>query len=251
MVNLIENKEKENNGHNNQKNNEKEIASIISSKILDYKTKLDTVPVQIVPIDQTETDRSEVNELYSEIKTTNNQLLDSKFYTQLLKMNRERDKSFLKEGTTRQERITILAQIISRVTTPLIFLNHKRNVQLNSVHIFNDEKKSQKKNEIQDKTNYMDPETAFILPNELTVAEIQDLRRKLIEKLENKTWNKESFTSLQLADWEADILSQLTRDEELHIIIDKKNNKIQITRNQGAKKKKSIISFLIEAKKSI
>ena len=250
MVNLIGNKEKENNGHNNQKNNEKEIASIISNKILDYKTKLETVPVQIIPIDQAETDRSEVNELYSENETTNNQLLDSKFYTQLLKMNRERDKSFLKEGTTRQERITILAQIISRITTPLIFLNHKRNVQLNSVHILNDEKKSQQKNEIQDKTNYKDPETAFNIPNELTTAEIQDLRRKLIEKLENKTWDTETFTNLQLADWEADILSQLARDEELRIIVDKKNNKIEITRKRGAKNEKSLISFLIEAKKS-
>ena len=96
---------------------------------------MDTVPVKIISIDQSEEDRKEVNEVYSSIESTNTQLLDSKFYTQILKMNRERDKIYLKEGTTRKERIAILAKIISRVTTPILFLNHKRNILLTNFYI--------------------------------------------------------------------------------------------------------------------
>lgn len=126
------------------KTQEREISSIISGKILDYKTKLDAVPIELIPVDQSEQDRNEVNKLYPAIESPNTQLLDSKFYTQILKMNRERDNNYLKEGTTRKERIEILAQLISRVTTPIIFLNHKRNIQLSTLHILNDSKKEKK-----------------------------------------------------------------------------------------------------------
>lgn len=230
-----------------QKEREREISSLISSKILDYKSKLDSVPVQIIPVEESEQDRKEVNNQYELINSTNNQLLDSKFYTQILKMNRERDKSFLKEGTTRKERITILAQLISRVTTPIIFLNHKRNIQLSKLHILENENSDQKE-QIKDIIEYKDPETDFEMPYELTGIEIQQLKKDVLEKVLKKGGFLNSLEDLNLTDWEADILSQLTRDEEIQIILDTKNGTIQIVKDKAENKRKKIISFLYEPK---
>lgn len=228
----------------NVKQKEKEISSVISSKILDYKSKLDAVPVEIIPVNQAEQDRQEVNDLYNTIESPSTQLLDSKFYTQVIKMNRERDKNYLKEGTTRKERIAILAQMITRVTTPIIFLNHKRNIQLSKLFILNDDKKEKKQDK--DDIIYTDPVNNIHLPEALSQADINELKNVVIQKTAGKDWSHQSPSDLNLTDWEADILSQLIRDEELSIQVSKKTGKVTIVRNSTEKTKKEMISFLLE-----
>lgn len=230
-----------------QSPDEKEISSVISSKILEYKSKLDAIPVQIIPIDKSENDREEVNSYYKSLESTSLQILDSKFYTQVIKMNRERDKSFLKEGTTRKERIAILSQLITRVTTPVVYLNHKRNIELSNFRII--EEKKERSNREKEKKNYTDPVNNLEMPKELTGGDISALKEKVFEKTLNKSWDNKKGLKFDLTDWEADILSQLIRDEELSVLIDKKNNKIKIVRNGDKKEKTKLISFLIEPEK--
>ncbi len=231
----------------NVKHKEKDISSVISSKILDYKSRLDAVPPEIIPVDQSEQDREEVNDLYTSIELPSTQLLDSKFYTQVIKMNRERDKNYLKEGTTRKERIAILAQMITRVTTPIIFLNHKRNIQLSKLFILTEDKK-EKKQEKEDKI-YTDPPNNITLPTELSQADINKLKNQVMQKTLNKTWSNQSPSDLNLSDWEADILSQLIRDEELSIQVNKKTGRVTIVGNNAKNTKTEMISFLLEPDK--
>lgn len=228
----------------NVKRKEKEISSVISSKILDYKSKLDAVPVEIMPVTQSEQDRQEVNNLYDSIELPSTQLLDSKFYTQVIKMNRERDKNYLKEGTTRKERIAILAQMITRVTTPIIFLNHKRNIQLSKLFILNDDKEEKKQEK--EFLTYEDPVNNIQLPEQLSQADINELKNDVIQKTVGKTWSRQSPSDLNLSDWEADILSQLIRDEELSIQVNKKTGKVTIVKNSVKNTKTEMISFLLE-----
>ena len=236
------------NKSDDQNADEKEISSVISSKILEYKSSLDAVPVQIIPIDQSENDRQKVNKFYQSLVSPSLQILDSKFYSQIIKMNRERDKSFLKEGTTRKERITILAQLISRVTTPVIYLNHKRNIQLSNFRIM-DEKKGKNKDE-KEKINYIDPIVHYNFPKELSGVDLQSLKEQVLQKTVNKTWDNVIGLKFDLTDWEADVLSQLIRDEELSVLVDNKNKKVKIVRTKEKKEKTKIISFLIEPEKS-
>ena len=246
---ILTKKEKIKSNDSNVKQKEKEISSVISSKILDYKSKLDAVPVQLIPVEQSETDRKEVNELYSKIEHPSTQILDSKFYTQVLKMNRERDKSFLKEGTTRKERITILSQLITRVTTPILFLNHQRNIQLSNFFILDSNDNIRKKKTEKEDIIYDDPINNIVMPDQLTQEDILTLRKKVLEKTVNKSWNYINASKMNLSDWEADILSQLIRDEELRIIIDKKSGTTKIVKNDKETKDSSIISFLLEPTK--
>ncbi len=240
----MDNQEINNSEDKREKNDEKMISSIISGKILDYKTKLDAFPVQLIPIDQSEQDRKEVNNLYNQIVSPATQILDSKFYIQILKMNRERDKNFLKEGTTRKERIAILSQLMTRVTTPILFLNHKRNILLSNFIVFGNDKQPQSK-EIK-KEVYEEPITNFSIPEELTPLEIADLRNNVLNKTENKSWDYNAKPNLDLTDWEADILSQLIRNDEIRIIFDSTTRRIKIVRNTEKIKNTRIISFLIE-----
>lgn len=226
------------------KKNEKAISTAISSKILEYKSKLDAVPIQLVPIDQSEQDRQDINQYYKSISSPSTQLLDSKFYTQIIKMNRERDKSFLKEGTTRKERITILSQLILRVTTPIVYLNHKRNIQLSNFFIIDEKEKKTK--EKKEEINYKDPVIDLQLPKQLTGADIQTLREQVLDKTVDKEYDLDKEITFNLTDWEADIFSQLIRDEELKVIIDKKNKKVKIVKKQEKPSKNKVFSFLIE-----
>ena len=244
--------EKEENSKKNDpkvKKNEKETSSFISEKILDYKSKLDAIPIQLISVDQSEQDREEVNELYTGIESTATQLLDSKFYTQIVKMNRERDKNYLKEGTTRKERISILAQIISRVTTPIVFLNHKRNIHLSNFYLLDINEKESKNKDKEEKT-YTDPINNIKLPDELTQADINALKSIVMKKTQNISWNMKVNSRLPLSDWEADILSQLIRDEELSIQVDKKTGKVKIVSKKRKSEKSNTIAFLFEPEKS-
>ena len=231
------------------KPNEKEISSVISSKILDYKSRLDAIPIQIIPIEQSEIDRQEVNNLYQNIEQPSTQILDSKFYTQVLKMNRERDKSFLKEGTTRKERIAILAQLVTRVTTPILFLNHHRNIQLSNFFLLDSNNLERKKKSERDEKVYDEPVNNIKIPDELSQEDIITLRKKVIEKMVNTSWDLKNGSEVQLSDWEADILSQLIRDEELSLIIDKKSGTTKIVKNSDLKRKSNQISILLEPTK--
>lgn len=246
-MSIVDNQESKNFKDKKVQITEKKISSIISGKILDYKTKLDAVPVQLIPIVESEQDRKVVNDLYNQIETPATQILDSKFYSQILKMNRERDKNFLKEGTTRKERIAILAQLITRVTTPILFLNHKRNIHLSNFVVLGKDKQIQKKNE-QEKV-YDEPILNFTLPDELTPNQITDLRKSVLKKTENISWNYNEKPNIHLTDWEADILSQLIRDDEIRILVDSNTHKITMVRNKELKEKTRLISFLIEPEK--
>ena len=247
-MNDVTNPEENNDKDSRVKYDDKNISSVISGKILDYKKKLDSIPIELVPVDESEKDRQEVNDLYKEIELPSTQLLDSKFYTQILKMNRERDKSFLKEGTTRKERIVILAQFINRVTTPILYLNQKRNIHLSNFFILDNKEKNEHKQQ-KEETVYNDPTNTIQTPKELTQLEITNLKNSVIKKVENKTWTYNQKPSLDLTDWEADILSQLIRDEELQIFVDKNNRTTKIVRGKNKRKDTRIISYLIEPEK--
>jgi hypothetical protein len=226
----------------NQVINEKKITSIIAGKILDYKSNLDAVPIRIIPITKSEQDREEVNSFYHNIELTSTQLLDSKFYSQVIKMNKERDRYFLKEGTTRKERISILAHMITRVTTPILFLNHKRNISLSNFYLL-DEKKEKK---VSDKEfiNLEDPVAGSQDIKELTELDVKKLKETVLEKITRKIWK--NMEELKLTSWEADILSQLTRDEEITIIIEPKSKKISFVMKKDKKGDNPVMSFLIE-----
>ena len=87
------------------------------------------------------------------------------------------------------------------------------------------------------------------MPDQLTQEDILTLRKKVLEKTVNKSWNYINASKMNLSDWEADILSQLIRDEELRIIIDKKSGTTKIVKNDKETKDSSIISFLLEPTK--
>ena len=83
----------------------------------------------------------------------------------------------------------------------------------------------------------------------MTQLEITNLKNSVIKKVENKTWTYNQKPSLDLTDWEADILSQLIRDEELQIFVDKNNRTTKIVRGKNKRKDTRIISYLIEPEK--
>lgn len=84
------------------------------------------------------------------------------------------------------------------------------------------------------------------MPEELSQSDINELKNIVIQKTENKTWSQQSPSDLNLTDWEADILSQLIRDEELTIQINKKTGKVTIVRTKDNQTTSEMISFLLE-----
>ena len=227
---------------------EKKISSIIAEKILDYRSKLDFIPPKIVNITKTEEDRKEVNSYFDQLSNSSNQILDSKFYSLIIKMNRERDKSFLKEGTTRKERIFILSKLMLRVTTPLLYLSHERHISLSNFYLL-DENKKKKLEQSKEKDNFKNEnEFEEVFVPEFNQNSIEELKIKVLKKIEQKYWFTLIDLNKLLNNWEADIFSQMTRDGELLLIKDEDNQKYKavLTDNASLRKNKTTISILIE-----
>lgn len=190
-----------------------DVVEKIAEKTLRYKKKLAQVPTELIPVAESEQDREEVNELYPHtLDSPQGQLLDSQFYSQLLAMNRERDKSFLREGTTRKERVAYLADYMQRMTTPVFWLNHPRHIQLTDLWQVNRARGARERG-----TTSSDVAPDPDRPEDLGLfsdQDLQELRRSLVELLVGRDWTREELES-ELSHWEADVFSQLTRDGQL------------------------------------
>ncbi|MHA2363641.1 MAG: hypothetical protein ACXAC7_06765 [Candidatus Hodarchaeales archaeon] len=229
---------------------EKKIATTIASKIMDYRNKLKVHPPELISISQSEKDRQEVNEFFPQIKhSMPSQLLDSKFYNQLLIMQRERDKSFLREGTSRKERIHLLGLFIQRLTTPILFLSHKRHIILSD--IWEGDKKQRQSEKLYSKKSTKTKKTnnKEIIP-EINDVILQHLKKQLLQKLQRQQWTINELNS-QLNHWEADILSQMTRDYEISLEIEDRDtiNIFISDKLTELKKKGQIQAILLEPKK--
>ena len=233
-----------------QKTGKKNI-SIIADKILEYKRYLESVPLDLIPVNKSEEDRDHINQLYTELKSPTTQLLDSKFYSQLVTMNRERDKYFLAEGTTRKERITLLARIMLRVTTPQLVLNQKRVVELSDQTFFGIKSFDLPKKKSSKYQNLNDP-IFEIKGQSITQEDINQIKNEIAIKFDQTTWDALKSISKELNHWEADIFSQMIREGEIIIKISAKKEKkiiIKISTNAGKDKNKAAVQSLLHETK--
>lgn len=212
-----------------EKNREQEILNLISKKILEYQSLLAEHPPKLKSISDSDHDRKQIDDFYPFIAKSSTKILDSQFYSHLLSMQRERDKNILREGTTRKERIAYLAGFMQRLTSPILFLNHIREIQLTD--IWNDNKSLNSRNKkVNDDSKLNHQITNLDEQILLDDSKLKVLRHKLLQKLEKKTWTLAELNKT-LTHWEADLLSQLTRDSEVLIKL-KNKNELEITINR-------------------
>lgn len=228
-----------------EKNNQK--SKILAEKILYYKKHLDAVPTELISVQITEEDRSEIDSNYEQLNSPSDQLMDSKFYSLLVKMNRERDKYFLREGTTRRERIHILSKLMLRVTTPILELNHRRVFDLNENTFFGIKSFGERKESIDEKVVYTDPENDLEIP-QISYEDINKMKKNLYSKFVNTELKNIEDLNKELTSLEADIFSQMARDNELIVTIDLKSGKVSIHKNVNNLKNLKTYLILIEPK---
>ena len=226
---------------------QKEAISTLGEKILKYRNHLDTIPPKLISVGQSEQDRVEVNSSYPKFRTPSTQLLDSKFYAQLVGMNRERDKNFLREGTTRKERIRLLSKIMLRVTTPILFLNQRRVVELSNQTYFGIKSFDITQKKIKSENTFEEPVFEINVPI-ITQDDIDKIKSHLLTEYGNTEWDSLEQFNKQLNHWEADIFSQLARENEIVIKKNIHTGKIFLDAGLGSEKKGKSSSVILEPK---
>ncbi len=174
---------------------------------------------QVIPISESEEDRKKVSNAYPLLKRPREKILDGTIYKYLTKMQRTRDTRILLEKTTPEERLKLLAWEVRIRTSPLIFLHGHTYLHLNLFETF--EKKERKDILdiiIDEEIHILDEEMEKVRLRPLTEYDIANMKQKLMDKLINK---KIPISSLHqyISHWEADILSQLIRNEEITIVL--------------------------------
>ncbi|MHA1989013.1 MAG: hypothetical protein ACW98D_20525, partial [Promethearchaeota archaeon] len=168
-------------------------------------------------VEESEQHRLEADNLYQSIKEMPTRLLDGRLYNFFILMQKKRDLLFLQEKSSPGERIKRLARFMLRLSTPILFLNHRHSIQINYPdkieHTDLNHEKMDARNDFIQSIDIISPL--------MSQEELNQVKKALVEKLTSrKDWIQSELNDV-LNHNEADLLSQmLSSDDELVMVID-------------------------------
>ncbi|MHA1983877.1 MAG: hypothetical protein ACW967_05950 [Candidatus Hodarchaeales archaeon] len=242
-----ESDEKPNKSTNSQVVKDSEVRTIIGGKLLDYKKRLKSKPLSLFSIDESELHREEVDILYNSIEEMPTRLLDGRLYNFFILMQKKRDLQFLQEKSTPIERINRLGRFMLRLSTPILFLNHNHNVQINYPSKIDHSDINQKK--IVNRNDFI--QSGEVINPIMSQEELFQAKESLKEKLTSrKDWIQSELNEV-LDHNEADLLSQmLSSEDELIMFVNHELINFFTDKNEKKLKKKlKSHVFTLEPKK--
>lgn len=239
------NKEKKPNSEENEreklkKSKDSDVRTAIGGKLLDYKKRLKSKSSAIYTAEESDTHRNEADQLYDSIKEMPTRILDGRLYNFFILMQKKRDLLFLQDKSSKGERTKRLARFMIRLSTPVLFLNHNHNIEIN--YPIKVEYTKVNQTSITNREDFVQS-TEAIFPL-MTQEELNSVKQVLKAKLINKKNWTESELNSDLNNLEADLLSQILSSGDELIMIYNQNKINFFTESNGKLTNKSLRSYV-------
>lgn len=252
MTNQSSDKEMNSKSEENEKEileevRDSDVRTVIGGKLLDYKKRLKSKSSSIYSAEESDMHRKEAAKLYKSIKEMPTRLLDGRLYNFFILMQKKRDFLFLQDNSSRDDRKKRLGRFMLRLSTPVLFLNHNHNIEINYPIKVEYTKITQTL--LHDREDFIQSND-IIFPL-MTQEELNQAKKQLKAKLLNKNdWSENELNSI-LNHSEADMLSQILSSND-ELIMTFKNEKINFYNESDKellnKKMKSFV-FMFEPRK--
>jgi hypothetical protein len=182
-----------------------DISEDLYEVILRYKEALSAG--EFFDVGERESDRRYLASLEEQLETLKQKVLDSKAYLQLGRMQSEVNRIFLAAGTTPSVRLRMLARVVNRLSTPVVFCCGQGRISWGRLAVWSEEASEVSQTILEGEVSPLDWESRRVRYREPSSEETRELREKTVT-LYSRSKSVEELRQ-RLDAQSAEVLSQL------------------------------------------